>query len=135
MKSIYFKIYIFVHKNLFEPQAPDHLEKLTKSLIYNFHHQKHFAKIKDKKVIPKIKIKKLFSWSLVCGTVLLECKTEKWNSQCEHRQPMEQTRGLFRMCNSGVARCQCHFWRMNSMFEAYCTGSEVGSCQSNLWLS
>ena len=28
---------------------------------------------------------------------------EKRNSQLEHRQPMEQTRGLFCMCDSGVA--------------------------------
>ena len=39
------------------------------------------------------------------------------NSQCEHGQPMEQTRSLFCMCDSGVARCQsqhqCHFWRIN----------------------
>ena len=59
-------------------------------------------------------------------TVLLECKTENRNSQCEHRQPMEQTIGLFCMCDSGVARCQsqhkCHFWRINSTFEAHCTG-------------
>ena len=51
---------------------------------------------------------------------------EKWNSQLEHGQPMEQIRGFLSMCDSGVARCQsqhqCHFWRMNSMFEAYCTG-------------
>ena len=51
---------------------------------------------------------------------------EKRNSQCEHGQPMEHTRGLFCTCNSGMARCQsqhqCHFWRMNAMFEAYCTG-------------
>ena len=47
---------------------------------------------------------------------LFECKTEKPKSQCEHRQPMEQTRGLFCMCKAGVARCQSqHFWRMNSM--------------------
>ena len=31
---------------------------------------------------------------------------EKLNSQMEHGQPMEQTRGLFCMCDSGVARCQ-----------------------------
>ena len=31
---------------------------------------------------------------------------EKRNSQLEHGQPMEQTRGLFCMCDSGVARCQ-----------------------------
>ena len=49
---------------------------------------------------------------------------EKRNSQLEHGQPMEQTRGLFCMCDSGVAHCQsqhqCHFWRMSTMFEAYC---------------
>ena len=27
---------------------------------------------------------------------------EKQNSQCENRQPMEQTRGLFCTCDSGV---------------------------------
>ena len=31
---------------------------------------------------------------------------EKRNSQLEHGQPMEQTRGLFSTCDSGVARCQ-----------------------------
>ena len=54
----------------------------------------------------------------------LECKTEMQNSQLEHRQPMEQTKGLFSKCDSGVTRCQsqlqCHFWRINLMFEAYC---------------
>ena len=37
----------------------------------------------------------------------------------------EQTRDLFCMCDSGVVRYQSqhqyHFWRMSSMFEAYCT--------------
>ena len=28
------------------------------------------------------------------------CKMKKRNSQCEHRQPMEQTRGLLCICNS-----------------------------------
>ena len=46
---------------------------------------------------------------------------EKQNSQCEHRQPLEQTRSLFCTCDSGVAHCQsqhqCHFWQINSMFE------------------
>ena len=31
---------------------------------------------------------------------------EKWNSQLEHRQQMEQTRGLFCTWDSGVAGCQ-----------------------------
>ena len=31
---------------------------------------------------------------------------EKRNSQLEHGQPIEQTRGLFCTCDSGVARCQ-----------------------------
>ena len=41
---------------------------------------------------------------------------EKRNSQLEHGQTMEQTRGLFCTCDSGVARCQSqhqyHLWRM-----------------------
>ena len=65
---------------------------------------------------------------LICNRIYasVECKTEKRNSQCDHAHPMEQTRGLFCSCDFGVARCQsqqlCHFWRMNSMFEVYCTG-------------
>ena len=51
---------------------------------------------------------------------------EMQNSQCEHGQPMEQVRDLFCKCDSDVARCQsqhqCHFWRMNLMLEAHCTG-------------
>ena len=39
-------------------------------------------------------------------TVLLECKTKKRDSQCERGQPMEQTRSLLCMCDSGVACCQ-----------------------------
>ena len=51
---------------------------------------------------------------------------EKQNSQFEHEQPMEQTRGLFWKCDSGVARYQSqhqyHFWQMSSMFQVYGTG-------------
>ena len=57
--------------------------------------------------------------------ILLECRTEKQNSQLEHRQPMEQKRSLFCMCDLGVASCKSQhqflFWRMSSMFEGYCT--------------
>ena len=39
---------------------------------------------------------------------------EKRSRQCEHGQPMEQTRGRLYTCESGVARCQsqhqCHFF-------------------------
>ena len=61
---------------------------------------------------------------------------EERNSQLEHGQPMEQTRGLFCTCDSGKARCraqhQCHFWQMSSMFKRIARASEFGSCQSNL---
>ena len=44
----------------------------------------------------------------------------------EQGQLKEQTRGLFCTSDSSVGRCksehQCHFWRMSSMFEAYCMG-------------
>ena len=36
---------------------------------------------------------------------------EKRNSQLEHGQPMEQTRGLLCTCESGVARCQSQHQR------------------------
>ena len=64
---------------------------------------------------------------------------EKQDSQLEHGQPMGQTRGLFCMCDSGVAPCQSqqqyHFWRMSSMLECIARASELDSCQSNLCLS
>ena len=58
------------------------------------------------------------------------------NSQLEHRQPMEQKRGLFCMCDSGVARCQSH----NSItsgkrvrcLKGIAWASVLDSCQSNL---
>ena len=50
MNSIYFKIFIYVHKNLFEPQAPDHLEKVAESLQYNFHREHILLKFKIKKL-------------------------------------------------------------------------------------
>ena len=37
---------------------------------------------------------------------LLKCKTKKRSCQCKHGPPMEQTRGLFCTCISGVALCQ-----------------------------
>ena len=46
---------------------------------------------------------------------------EKWNSQLEHGQPMEQTRGLFCMCDSGVARCQSQHQYYFDV-DACCTG-------------
>ena len=67
--------------------------------------------------------------------VLLECKTNKLNSQLEHRQPMEQTRGLFCMCDLGVAWYNHHIsvtsgeWVRSLKPIAW--ASEHGSCQSN----
>ena len=41
----------------------------------------------------------------------------------------KDSRVLFCICNSGVTRCQpkhqCHFWRINLIFEAYCTGKRA----------
>ena len=51
--SIYYEIFIYIHKNLFGPQAPDLLEKLAESLLYNFHHEHILLKIEDKIVIAK----------------------------------------------------------------------------------
>ena len=49
---------------------------------------------------------------------------EKQNSQLERGQLMEQTRGLFCMCDSGGAGCQlqhqCNIWGMILMIEVNC---------------
>ena len=62
---------------------------------------------------------------LIVLAVLLECKTEKRNSQCEHGQPMEQQEACFARATQvwlDVKQHQCHIWRMNSMFEANFAG-------------
>ena len=89
----------------------------------------------------KSKIKKLFiiyekTPFVIVLAILLECKTERRNSQCKHGQPMEKTRGLICTCDSGVVRCQsrqqCHFWRMNLYSKRISQASELGSYQSQL---
>ena len=56
---------------------------------------------------------------------------EKRNSQLEHGQPMEQTRGWFCTCDSGVTRCQSQ--HQNEVDVAL--ASEFGSCQSNVCIA
>ena len=51
MNSIYFKIFIYVHKNPFEPQAPDHLEKLAESLLYNFHREHILLNVQNSELL------------------------------------------------------------------------------------
>ena len=46
---------------------------------------------------------------------------EKRNSQLEHGQPMEQTRGLFCTCDSGVATPEASSI-MRALSGARCTG-------------
>ena len=62
---------------------------------------------------------------LTCNRINSFVETEKRNSQCEQGQPMEQTRGLFCMWESGVACCrsqhQCNCCLINLMFEEHCT--------------
>ena len=58
---------------------------------------------------------------------------EKRNSQLEHGQPMEQTRGLLCTCDSGVARRQSqHKYHTRRCSKRIARTSELGSCQSNL---
>ena len=49
MNSIYFKIFIYIHQDRFEPQAPDHLEKFAESLLYNFQREHILLTLKMKK--------------------------------------------------------------------------------------
>ena len=58
MNSIYFKIFIYVHKNPLEPQAPDHLEKLAESLLYNYHREHILLKFMIKKLSRNLDLKK-----------------------------------------------------------------------------
>ena len=48
-----------MHKNLFAPQAQDHLEKLAAIMLYNFHREHILLKLKAKKLLRKIKSKNL----------------------------------------------------------------------------
>ena len=57
--SIYCKILIYIHKNLFAPQAQDLLEKLAEILLYNFHCEHILLKLKTRKLLRKIKSKSL----------------------------------------------------------------------------
>ena len=59
MNLIYYKIFIYIHKNLFAPQARDLLEKLAENLLYNFHREHILLKLKTKKLLRKIKSKNL----------------------------------------------------------------------------
>ena len=75
-------------------------------------------------LMSKIVERKSVIFSLpISFSICFGCKMEKRNSQLEHGQPKEQKRGLFSMCNSGVACCQSqhqyHFWGMSSMFQVY----------------
>ena len=57
--SIYCKIFIYIHKNLFAPQAQDLLEKLAEIILYNFHPKHILLKLKLKKLLRKIMSKNL----------------------------------------------------------------------------
>ena len=50
---------------------------------------------------------------------------------------MGKTRGLFCMCDSGVAHCQsqhqCHLWPMTLMFKAHCMLSLAAVNQINVF--
>ena len=48
--SIKCKIFIYIHKNLFAPQATEHLEKLTEILLYNFNCEHILLKLKIKRL-------------------------------------------------------------------------------------
>ena len=71
MNSIYCKIFIYIHKNLLAPQAPDVLEKLADSLLYNFHHEQFLVKLKIKKLLQKISSKNLAAGVWLFGKPLL----------------------------------------------------------------
>ena len=58
--------FIYIHKNLFAPQAQDLLEKLAEILLYNFHREHILLKLKPKKLLRKIKSKNLTAGVFLC---------------------------------------------------------------------
>ena len=70
--------------------------------------------------------------------VLLECKTEKWKSQCEHGANGANKRLVLHLrlrCGSLSITTPVSLLALNSMFKAFEQASELGSCQSNLCCS
>ena len=57
--SIDYKIFIYIHKNLFVPQEQELFEKLAESLLYNFHRKHILLKLKIKSLLRKIISKNL----------------------------------------------------------------------------
>ena len=100
-------------------------------LIFTFYYK--YQKYK-KIYIFNFEIKTVLYLKYINGLVGME----KRNSQLEHGQPIEQTRGLFCAC-SGVARCQSKHsitsgeWVRCSKLIA--RASELGSCQTLLCYS
>ena len=56
---MYCKIFIYIHKKLFVPQAQDLLEKLAEILLYNFRREHILLKLKIKKLLRKNRSKNL----------------------------------------------------------------------------
>ena len=67
--SIYCKIFIYIHKNLFAPQAQDLLEKLAEILLCNFWLKHILLKLKTKKLL-RIISSKNNSWSFLMFKIL-----------------------------------------------------------------
>ena len=63
-------IFIYIHKNLFAPQAQDLLEKLAEILLYNFHREHILLKLKTKKLFRKLKSKNLSAGVYLPATVI-----------------------------------------------------------------
>ena len=74
--SIYCKIFIYIHKNLFVPQAQDLLEKLAEILLYNFHREQILLKLKTKKLLRKIKSKNLTAGVCFFFSIIMKCSIE-----------------------------------------------------------
>ena len=56
LNSIYCKIFIYIHKNLYAPQTSDLFEKLALIFLYIFHSEHSFLNLKIKKLSPKINV-------------------------------------------------------------------------------
>ena len=84
MNSIYCKIFIYIHKNLFAPQAQDLLEKLAEILLYNFHREQILLKLKIKKLLRKIKSKNLTAGVFLEHLQNIQISTRSFKKSCGH---------------------------------------------------
>ena len=104
------KIFIYIHKNQFAPQAQDLLEKLAEVLLFNFHREHIFLKLKIKKLLRKNKSKNLSAGVFFFRTVEDTAKgMNMFIAPSEHIRSFKSSQYLFKghKINDDVFSVRC----------------------------